>query len=196
MKQATLQEICAKAKVGTVAGLVGGFALFVSFFGIDSQLSTQPGTFYMMVGLAVGLHGTAAILFGFISHMLTAVSIGVVFCVVSTLHPRLNLTSTWKGTFAGGITGLQVYVIFFLPITIFIIFPTIDSIASKQTSSTVQELATVSLLKSHITMIMYGALVLHLLFGSIMGLFSGMVLRDEYKKKHYLEMESESMPAT
>lgn len=191
-----LQEIYGKAKMGAVGGLVGGFALFVSFFGIDSQLSTQPGTFYMMIGLAVGLHGTAAILFGFISHMLTAVSIGVVFCVVSALHPILNLTSTWKGIFAGGVTGLEVYAIFFMPITLFIILPTINSIESGQTSSTIHEQVIISLLKSHITMIMYGALVLHILYGSIMGLFSGMVLREEYKKKYYLEMESESMPAT
>lgn len=191
----TLQEVITKAKVGAVAGLVGGFALFVSFFAIDSQLSTQPGTFYMMIGLAVGLHGTTAVLFGFISHMLTAVAIGVVFCVVSAFHPRLNLTSTWKGTLAGGITGLQVYVTFFLPISLFIIFPTINSIAANP-SSTIPEQEIISLLKSHITMIMYGALVLHLLYGSITGLFCGMVLREEYRKKYYLEMESESMPAT
>lgn len=192
----TSQEVRAKAKAGAIAGLVGGFALFVSFFAIDSQLSTQPGTFYMMIGLAVGLHGVAAILFGFISHMLTAVSIGVVFCTVSAMHPMLNLTSSRKGTLAGGITGLQVYVTFFLPITLFIIFPTINSIAVHPTSSTVQEQEIISLLKSHITIIMYGALALHLLYGSVMGLFGGMVLHDEYKKNRYLEMESESMPVT
>ena len=45
MKSISRKEIYGKAKVGTVAGLVGGFALFVSLFGIDSQLGVAPGTF-------------------------------------------------------------------------------------------------------------------------------------------------------
>jgi hypothetical protein len=196
MRSVTRQEIYGKAKVGTVAGLVGGFALFVSFFGIDSQLSAEPGTFYMMIGLAVGLHGMSATIFGFIAHMLTAATIGAVFCVCSLLHPMLNLRTIWKGIFAGGITGLEVYAIFFMPITLFLIMPTIDTSSSTMTSD---ELAVVAVIKSHITMIMWGALVLHILYGTIMGLFSGMVIREDYNKipkKTAFDLESESMPAT
>ncbi len=195
MRSITRQEIYGKAKAGTVAGLVSGFALFVSFFGIDSQLRAEPGTFYMMIGLAVGLHGTPATIFGFISHMLTAATIGAVFCVCSLLHPMLNLRTVWKGIFAGGITGLEVYAIFFMPITLFLIMPTMYTANPAMTSD---ELAVVGVIKSHITMIMWGALVLHILYGTIMGLFSGMIIHEDYKipKKTAYDLESESMPAT
>ena len=198
MRIVTKQEIVDKAKVGTVAGLVGGFALFVSFFGIDSQLSTEPGTFYMMIGLSVGLHGISAIIFGFMAHMLTAVTIGAVFCIVSALHPILNITSIWKGVCAGGVTGLEVYAIFFMPITLFVILPTINSIDANasDTATTIHERQIISILKSHMDIIMIGSLVLHVLFGTIMGLFSGMILHEDYKKKNWRDMESESMPAT
>ncbi|MGI0082873.1 MAG: hypothetical protein ACREAF_01045 [Nitrosopumilaceae archaeon] len=198
MRRISQQEIYGKAKVGTVAGLVGGFALFVTFFGIDSQLDAAPGTFYMMVGLAVGLHDMPAIAFGFIAHMLTAATIGALFCVCSTLHRVLYITSVWKGIFAGGVTGLEVYVIFFMPITLFIMIPTIDAtlIDGSQTVVAAHERVAASVLRANLELIMWGSLVLHVLYGSIMGLFSGMVLYEDYKpaKKAALK-ESESMPS-
>ena len=200
MKSISRQEIYGKAKVGTVAGLVGGFALFVSLFGIDSQLNLAPGTFYQMLGITVGLHGMPAILFGFMAHMLTAATIGAVFCVCSTLHRVLHLTSIWKGIFAGGITGLEVYVIFFMPITLFLMIPTIDTtiIDGSKSVVTAQERMAAVVLRENIDLIMWGALMLHVLYGSIMGLFSGMILYEDYKipKKTGSEQESESMPAT
>src|SRR5574342_1367011 len=195
MKSISRQEIYGKAKVGTVAGLVGGFALFASLFGIDSQLDVTSGTFYMMIGMAVGLHDMSAIAFGFIAHMLTAATIGAVFCVCSTLHRVLHLTSIWKGIFAGSVTGLEVYVIFFMPITLFLMMPTIDStiIDGSQSVVTAQERMAATVLKENINLIMWGALMLHILYGSIMGLFSGMVLHEDYKiqKNTVSEQESE-----
>ncbi|MBI1828048.1 MAG: hypothetical protein HY222_04125 [Thaumarchaeota archaeon] len=176
MKSITCQEIYRKAKVGTVAGIIGGFAIIASFIAIDLQIGTQPGTFYMMIGLAVGLHGTAATIFGFIAHMLTAATIGAVFCVCSLLHPMLNLRSVWKGIFAGGITGLEVYAIFFMPITLFLIMPTIDTLSNSTTNP-----EGLAVIKSHLTIIMWGALLLHILYGSTMGFFSGMKIREDYK---------------
>jgi len=200
MKSISVQEIYGKAKVGTVAGLVGGFALFVSLFGIDSQLGVAPGTFYMMLGLAVGLHDMPAIVFGFMAHMLTAATIGALFCVCSTLHRVLYITSVWKGIFAGGVTGLEVYAIFFIPITLFLMIPTIDStiIDGSNTVVSAHERGAVTVLRANLDLIMWGALVLHVLYGSIMGLFSGMILYEDYKipKKKATDVESESMPST
>ena len=200
MKSISVQEIYGKAKVGTVAGLVGGFALFVSLFGIDSQLGVAPGTFYMMLGLAVGLHDMPAIVFGFMAHMLTAATIGALFCVCSTLHRVLYITSVWKGIFAGGVTGLEVYAIFFIPITLFLMMPTIDStiIDGSNTVVSAYERGAVTVLRANLDLIMWGALVLHVLYGSIMGLFSGMILYEDYKipKKKATDVESESMPPT
>jgi uncharacterized sodium:solute symporter family permease YidK len=54
----------------------------------------------MMIGLAVGFHGTVATLIGGIVHMATAATIGAVFCMYSVLHPALYLRSIGKGVFA------------------------------------------------------------------------------------------------
>lgn len=191
------QEIYGKAKAGAVAGIVGGFALLISFFGIDASLSLPPGSFYMMIGLAVGLHDVSAVIFGGMIHMLTAATIGAVFCMCTIMHPLLNLRSIWKGIFAGGVTGLEVYAIFFVPITLYVMIPTIDSAAGSSFVSE-QERLTVTVIQAHLDMIIWGALVLHVIYGAVMGFFVGMIVHDDYKvrKKSMLDLESESMPAT
>lgn len=191
-------EMYGKAKAGSVAGIAGGVVLLASFFGIDSSLNLPPGSFYMMIGLAVGLHGIPAILFGSIVHMITAATIGAVFCMCSILHPALYLRSIWKGVFAGGVTGLEVYAIFFMPITLYLMIPAIDT-ATSSIALSGQEYTTVSVLKAHLGTIIWGALILHILYGVVMGFFSGMILHGDYKKipkKSLYELESESMPAT
>ena len=190
-------EMYGKAKAGSVAGIAGGVALLASFFGIDSSLNLPPGSFYMMIGLAVGLHGIPAILFGSIVHMITAATIGAVFCMCSALHPALYLRSIWKGVFAGGVTGLEVYAIFFMPITLYLMIPALDAATSSAVSG--QEYLAVSVLKAHLGTIIWGALILHVLYGIVMGFFSSTILHDDYKKipkKSLYELESESMPAT
>jgi hypothetical protein len=184
-----------KAKAGAVAGIAGGVALLASFFGIDSSLNLPTGSFYMMIGLAVGLHGIPAILFGSVVHFVTAATIGAVFCMCSALHPALYLRSIWKGIFAGGVTGLEVYAIFFMPITLYLMIPALTS----SPAMSGQEYLAVSVLKAHLGTIIWGALVLHVLFGAVVGFFSGTILHDDYKKipkKSLFELESESMPAT
>ena len=141
-----------------------------------------------------------AIVFGFMAHMLTAATIGALFCVCSTLHRVLYITSVWKGIFAGGVTGLEVYAIFFIPITLFLMIPTIDStiIDGSNTVVSAHERVVVAVLRANLDLIMWGALVLHVLYGSIMGLFSGMILHEDYKipKKKSTDIESESVSST
>ena len=174
-------EIFRKAKVGAAAGVIGGIAIIASLFGIDFYIGAAPGTFYMMIGVAVGLHGMPAIVFGFIANMLTAATIGTVFCVCSTLHRILNLTSLRKAIFAGGVTGLEVYAIFFMPITLFLMVPSIDSTIVSSGGAIIQEQATASVLKANLVAIMWGALALHVFYGSVMGVFCGMMLYEDYR---------------
>ena len=199
MRSMSHHEIYRKVKVGAAAGAIGGIAVIASLFGIDYYLGAAPGTFYMMIGVAVGLHEMPAIVFGFVAHMLTATTIGIVFCVCSTLHRVLNLTSLRKCIFAGGVTGLEVYAIFFMPITLFLIMPTIDSttVDTSQKLVTAHEQATASVLKANLVSIMWGALVIHVFYGSVMGVFSGLMLYEDYKNPvKKTNKESESMSTT
>jgi len=128
-------EVLGKAKGGVFAGLVGGIALFSSFIGIDAQLEVEFGTFYKMIGISIGLDGVDAIVIGFFAHILTATLIGSVFYAISSLHRTLNIVTVPKGILAGGVTGLVVFALFFMPIHMLIMVPIIESEISQTISS-------------------------------------------------------------
>ena len=97
-------EIYRMAKTGCIAGLVGGFALFSSFFWIDNDIGVPFGTFYKIVGMLVGLDGLPAIMFGFFAHMLTAALIGAIFCLWFTFTRFISILCLSKGIIGGSVT--------------------------------------------------------------------------------------------
>lgn len=198
-------EIYSKAKTGCIAGLVGGFALFSSFFWIDSEVGVPFGTFYKAVGLVAGLDGMGAIMFGFFAHMLVAALVGAVFCVCSTFHRMLRISSVPKGIVGGAVTGMQVYALFFMPLTLYVMFPAIAAQASGFVPTTQENMQLAKTLMETSDKILWGALILHVLYGVVMGLFSSMILYEEYnmkekekrpKKEAWKKFESENWPST
>ncbi|MGI0070339.1 MAG: hypothetical protein ACREAN_08820, partial [Nitrosopumilaceae archaeon] len=109
MGRISRNEIYEKGKVGVTAGFLGGIIILLVFVAFDRFIKLDPWDLYTMIGIAVGLHGISATIFGVLAHMLTAMTIGAVFCICSTLHPILHLNTVWKGILGGGVTGLEVY---------------------------------------------------------------------------------------
>ena len=56
----TLPTKIALMKGGIGAGLMGGFALFSSFFAIDQMLDIPAGTFYKTIGVTMGVDETSS----------------------------------------------------------------------------------------------------------------------------------------
>lgn len=197
-------EIYQMAKTGCIAGLVGGFALFSSFFWIDSEVGVPFGTFYKVVGMLVGLDGMPAMVFGFFTHMLTAALIGAIFCICSTLHRYLHISSVPKGIIGGAVTGIQVYAIFFMPITLYVMLPMVSDQASGLSFVSAEEMQIAKILMDTSGTILWGSLILHVLYGSVMGLFCSIMLYEDYsmkekkkeKKENWEKSESEHWPST
>lgn len=198
-------EIYRMAKMGCIAGLVGGFALFSSFFWIDNDIGVPFGTFYKIVGMLVGLDGLPAIMFGFFAHMLTAALIGAIFCICSTLHRLLQISGVPKGIIGGAVTGIQVYAIFFMPITLYLMMPMISDQASGLSLVSSEQMEIAKTLMATSDDILWGSLILHVLYGSVMGLFCSFMLYEDYsmkdkikkeKKEKWEKSESEHWPST
>lgn len=198
-------EIYRMAKTGCIAGLVGGFALFSSFFWIDNDIGVPFGTFYKIVGMLVGLDGLPAIVFGFFAHMLTAALIGAIFCICSTLHRLLQISGVPKGIIGGAVTGIQVYAIFFMPITLYLMMPMISDQASGISFVSSEQMEIAKTLMTTSDDILWGSLILHVLYGSVMGLFCSFMLYEDYsmkdkikkeKKEKWEKSESEHWPST
>ena len=175
-----------RIKIGIAGGLAGGFSVLLSIFAIDSYLGTIPGTFYKVVGLPLGFDGIPATLFGLISHMLTAALIGTIFCYCSGLHPKLELTSSKKGAFAGAVSAIVVYAVFFIPITLFVIQPSLEAGMEDESGiiSTLSNIESVKLVKN-MDLIIWSSLEIHMVFGIIMGIFCAMAIDVTAREKPY-----------
>jgi hypothetical protein len=147
----------------------------------------------------------SAITFGFFAHMLTAALIGAIFCICSKMHRFLHISSVPKGIIGGAVTGIQVYAIFFMPITLYVMFPMITTQASGLGAVSEEDMQIANTLLQTNDKILWGALVLHVLYGAIMGLFSSITLYEEYhlkekpkkeKKESWEKLESEHWPST
>lgn len=167
-----------RAQIGCVAGLVGGFAIFISIFVIDLSLGANQGAFYKVIGMAFGMSGLAAILSGMILHMLVAAAIGTVFGI-GTIYKRLDIHSTKKGAIAGLVTGMAVFFAFFVPISTFVIMPIIRS----NPNSDAPILAKTGL-------IMMGSFELHAVYGIVMGVFFAIAIQVEAKTKFTVTAEA------
>ncbi|NIM25915.1 MAG: hypothetical protein GTN97_02120 [Nitrosopumilaceae archaeon] len=183
MMQQQQHHTLGKAKVGAVAGLVAGCALFSSFFAIDQQLGIPNGTFYKTVGIPMGLEGAEAIAIGFMAHMSAAALIGATYSAAASKWRTFQVITPPKGILMGAVTGLIVFTVFFLPINHLIMTPAIvaEFSITDQDRLSVEELeALYSLLVGSDTVLWYG-LWLHVLFGTVMGLMVSFILHDDYK---------------
>jgi hypothetical protein len=163
-----------RAQIGCVAGLVGGFAIFVSIFVIDLSLGAAQGTFYKVVGLPAGITGINATLFGMVTHMLTAALIGTIFGLGSGVNKLLDITSLKKGAIAGIVTSIVVYLVFFMPITSFLIIPLLQSNNF--------ELNEANRIVTNLNLVIIGSLELHVVFGVVMGTFFAIAVQYDSKK--------------
>ena len=83
-------------KGGLGAGLMGGFALFSSFFAIDQMLDIPAGTFYKTIGVTMGVDETSAIAMGFMAHMGVAALIGAMYFLASNIWRFFRLVTVPK----------------------------------------------------------------------------------------------------
>ncbi len=180
----TSNKILGKAKVGALAGLVAGFALFSSFLSIDSSLGTQNGTFYKTIGMPLGIEGFDAIAFGFFAHMGSAALIGSMYSIAASRWRTFQVVTVPKGILTGSITGIIVFTVFFLPIHYFVMMPTVveEFQILDDTRLSVEQLGALYELVVFTDRVLWHSLFLHVLYGMVMGLMVSFMLHEEYKK--------------
>lgn len=173
-----------KAKVGFGAGLVAGFAIFSTFFAIDQQLGLPNGTFYKTIGIPIGLEGFDAIALGFFAHMGASALIGVCYSIAASKWRAFQIITPPKGMITGAGTGIIVFALFFMPIHEFVMTPAISEEFGVVDESrlSVAELDALYALLLESDNVLWHALFLHVLFGTVMGLMTGFMLHEQYTK--------------
>ncbi len=165
-------------KVGITTGLIAGVALFSIFLSIDQQLGLTNGMFFKTMIAAFGVEPILAIFIGFCASAI----IGICYNLVSDNWNTFRIITAPKGILTGAVAGAIVFALIFVPLHTLVFVPAIESNVFLNDSadfSSKEITALKSLLLNSTFVLWYGALV-HIVFGSVLGLMSGFVLHDRY----------------
>lgn len=170
-------------KGGCGAGLMGGFALFSSFFAIDQMLDLPAGTFYKTIGVTAGIDEGSAIAMGFIAHMAVAALIGAMYFLASNIWRFFRLVTVPKALITGVWTGLIVFTLAFLPIHMFVMTPImeVNLIITDVSKFNLEEQQALATLLYESDKIYTNALILHIIYGAITGFIGGCIMHEDYK---------------
>ena len=170
-------------KGGIGAGLMGGFALFSSFFAIDQMLDIPPGTFYKTIGFTMGVDEGLAIAMGFIAHMAVAALIGSMYLLASNIWRFFRLVTVPKAIITGVLTGLIVFTLAFLPIHMFVMTPMmeVELIITDVSQFDLEQQKALGTLLYESDKIYINAFILHIIYGAIAGFIGGCIMHDDYK---------------
>lgn len=165
-------------KSGIVAGQTAAWAIFGVFLAIDSSLVTPPGTFYKMIGMALGQGPATDVYVGFLMHMITATVIGIIYMIISDRVKVLYISSVFKGLATGPITGVVVWAVLFLPLHFGVMQPMLQVMAQGaapedfEVAGQLSELSNAELAGRLVALsdtVLAGSLALHILFGCVLG---------------------------
>ena len=171
-------DLFGTVKVGMGTGLVAGVAIFAMFLSIDQQLGLTHGLFFKTMIAAFGVEPILAIFIG----LCASAIIGTCYNLVSDNWNTFRIITTPKGILTGAVAGTIVFALIFVPLHALVFVPAIETNVFLNDSADFSEkeiTALKSLLLNSTFVLWYGALV-HIVFGSVLGLMSGFVLADRY----------------
>jgi hypothetical protein len=167
------------AKYGAFAGFIASWAISSFIAASELALGLQIGTFYSIIGISLELNNViTGALVGFSFHLITGTALGAVLGAVGIRWKKIRMLNPYKSSLAGMGTGLVIWLVLFLPITVFLVQPSIQHIVlSEQISKPV---INISLM----------AIVFHMIWGTIFGFIMSSLLRIRvFKiKQHYVDI--------
>jgi cytochrome bd-type quinol oxidase subunit 2 len=169
---------------GAVAGLIAACILVGLIFAGDAVLGLPSGTFYSIIGVAMaGLAMPASIYFGVGLHLLTGTLVGATFGYVTAVAGPFNITSTARGALVGVLAGFVTFSLLFIPLTRFEVEPSLlgslASIYPPGTSDVVLQNKVLDIMSA----LLAGAILLHVVYGAIMGATTALLLTKLHKKQ-------------
>jgi hypothetical protein len=117
---------------GLAAGFLSSIAISGLLLLVEKSISLPVGTFYIILSSAFihsqDYYSINNILFGFILHIITGSIIGLVMCIPFIVFKDKSLKSLQKYAVAYGLGfGFALWLVFFIPITLWVILPILNA---------------------------------------------------------------------
>jgi hypothetical protein len=193
--QVFARPIVEGAKYGAIAGLIATWSISTAIAASELELGLPISTFYAVMGISLGsIDFVTAAYLGFGLHLLTGTILGAICGAIAVrVESQKNITnmfSPYKSILMGIVTGIVVWLVLFLPVTVLIIQPSIGRIAD--TLSLVQNNNNISSFSSfdmgNLGQLSRGiaisAVVFHVVWGAIFGFIISSLLRIKVYNKN------------
>ena len=175
--QKEVYTIARSIKMGAFAGQMAAWSIFGLILFVDASMRLPTGTFYSVIGVIFGLNGFSAMWLGFILHFVTGTVIGALFGYLTSTIKNFYITKPQKALALSIITGLVTWLVLFLPITMFVVQPSLEKVATT---------LGVPILTEMVPKILAGSIGMHLLYGGMLGFIYWLTIAAsiyEYKRK-------------
>ncbi len=171
-------DLLGTIKVGIGTGLIACVALFSSFLSIDQQLGIPHGLFFKTMYGAFGVDLLLAIFIGFC----IAAIMGISYNLLSSNWRTFRIVTAPKGILTGAIAGTIIFALIFLPLHALVLLPAVESnvILNNSVDFSIAEKESLKNLLFNSDLVLWYSALLHVIFGSVLGLMSGFVLADRY----------------
>jgi hypothetical protein len=166
------------AKYGAIAGAIATWSISSILALVEASMGLPIGAFYSIIGITLGMDNVvAASYFGFGLHILIGTLMGA---LVGATIVRLVSNSPFKGILAGMVAGMIIWLIVFLPITAFLVQPSITQIVTLLALTTNFSIST-----TEVNQFMQTTALSSVLFHLIWGALFGFIISSLFRIKSY-----------
>jgi NADH dehydrogenase FAD-containing subunit len=160
-----------------VAGFIGALVMAIPLTFFSPGRSYGYDLTWIVFGNIVGINHplSSTIIAGLMIHIITGISIGIVSGIFLYKTNILNISKPSNGFYYGLFTGTLVYLIFAIPVEQFVLNPEFEDILSnKEPPESIEHSTTATFSTIHLYSTVF-SVVVNLLFGIILGLFSSLL---------------------
>ena len=192
----TWMNVGTKLRIVVAYGLTAGFVSSLAISGllllVEKSISLPVGTFYLMLSSAF-IHSqgysTENIIFGCILHVITGSIIGLAMCIPFIILKDKSLKSLQKYAVAYGLgLGFALWLFFFIPITLWVILPILDTSQDKtiiqEVPAQVDVMFSTDKLAMLIDRIILGAVAFNMFYGLLVAIIIKALFEDSLKEQN------------
>lgn len=174
------------AKYGAVAGAIATWSISSIMALTEAGTGLPIGTFYSIIGIAMGSDNVVTASYtGFGLHILTGTLMGA---LVGSATVKLVTLSQIKGVLVGMTAGIIIWLIVFLPISAFLVQPSIVQIVTLLALNTNFSIST-SEVNQFTQTIAMSSILFHLVWGALFGFITSSLFRiKSYRNTNWKEM--------
>lgn len=163
------------AKYGAIAGAIATWSISSILALSEVGMSLPIGAFYSIIGIALGMDNviTASYL-GFGLHIVTGTLLGA---LAGAAIVRLVSHSLFRGMLAGMTTGMIIWLIVFLPITVFLVQPSISQIVTLLLALNSNSSISTTEINQFMQTTTLSSVLFHLIWGALFGFITCSLFR-------------------